>query len=181
MFCLSIYKRLPNAYRFLAKYLFFPSPSTLKKELQKVPLRTGCSKVITEYLKLLAKEITPQDLNCILMWNEMSIQANLTYDKIIDLIVGFEDWGSKRTRHFADHCIVFYLKCLSSGKHMPIGYGFCSGTTSSIQLARCIKEWITVLINCGFKVIATVCDQGATNIGAINYLISETQLILKSK
>jgi len=56
---------------------------------------------------------------------------------------------------------------------MPIGYGFCQSTTNTIQLVRCIKKWLTVLMKCGFKPVATVCDQGATNIAAINLLIEE--------
>lgn len=175
MFCISIYKRSPSTYKFLSKYLFCPSSSILNKQLQQIPFDTGCNKIIIQYLKLLATEIDPQDLTCILIWDEISIQPAMHYDKKTDKIIGFEDWGNRRTRKFADHCIVFYMRCLASGNHMPIGYGYCRASTNSMQLSKCIKEWLTILIQCGFKPVATVCDQGGTNIAAINSLIKDTQ------
>ncbi|XP_011874988.1 PREDICTED: uncharacterized protein LOC105565943 [Vollenhovia emeryi] len=178
MFCISIYKRSPLTYRFLSKYLLCPSFSTLNKQLQQIPFKTGCNKIITQYLKLLATEIDSQDLTCILLWDELAIQPAVYYDKKTDRIIGFEDWGNRRTRKFADHSIVFYIRCLASGNHMPLGYGYCCGTTITMQLSKCIKEWLTLLIECGFKPVATVCDQGATNIAAINFLIKETQSVL---
>lgn len=175
MFCISIYKRSRSTYNFLSKYLFCPSPSTLNKQLQQIPFDTGCNKIIIQYLKILATEIDSQDLTCLLIWDEMAVQPAMHYDKKTDKIIGFEDWGNRRTRKFADHCIVFYIRCLSSGNHMPIGYGYCNAATKSTQLVRCIKEWLTILIHCGFKPVATVCDQGGTNVAAINSLIEDTR------
>jgi len=143
--------------------------------LQLIPLDTGCNKIIIQYLRLLATEIDPQDLTCILIWDEVAIQPAVKYDKETDKIIGFEDWGTRRTRKFADHSIVFYIRCLASGNHMPVGYGYCNAATTSVQLSRCIKEWLTMLIQCGFKPVATVCDQGGTNSAAINLLIQHTQ------
>lgn len=60
-----------------------------------------------------------------------------------------------------------------SGHHMPLGYGFCNSATRSIQLVRCIKQWLSIIIKCGLKPVATVCDQGGPNIAAINMLIQE--------
>jgi len=175
MFCLGIYKRSHSSYNFLSKYLLCPSPTTLNTQLQQIPLDTGCNKIILKYLKLLAKEINPQDLNYVLMWDEIAIQPAVQYNRKSNKIIGFEDWGTRRRRKIADHVIVFYLRCLASGNHMPIGYGYCYGATNSIQLVRCIKEWLTLLIYCGFNPVATVCDQGGTNVAAINFLIKETQ------
>lgn len=46
----------------------------------------------------------------------------------------------------------------------------CHATNSQTY----IKERLTALIQCGFKSVASVCDQGGTNIAAINLLIQET-------
>ncbi|XP_071634375.1 uncharacterized protein [Temnothorax longispinosus] len=117
----------------------------------------------------------PKDLYIVLAWDEMAIQPAVKYEIKSDKIVGFEDWGMRRTRRFADHAIAFYIRCLASGNKMPIGYGFCNSATTSIQLSRCIKEWLQHLQKCGFKTVATVCDQGGPNIAAINTLIAETR------
>ncbi|XP_025157132.1 uncharacterized protein LOC105189352 isoform X2 [Harpegnathos saltator] len=105
----------------------------------------------------------------------MAIQPALTYDVKSDKIIGFEDWGMRRTRRFADHAIVFYIRCLASDHKMPVGYGFCNSATTYIQLSRCVKEWLKYLQQCGFKPIATVCDQGGPNIATINTLFEESR------
>lgn len=94
-----------------------------------------------------------------------------------DKIIGFEDWGNRRTRKIADHAITFYLRCLKTGKKMPLGYGFCKGNTKTVQLMRCVKQWLINIINCGLIPVATICDQGATNIAALITLISESNKI----
>lgn len=174
MFCVGIYRRSRCSYKYLSKYLLCPSITTLDKQLQNISFDTGCNNIMFKYLKLVAKEIDPKDLNIILIWDEMSLQSSIAYNKKKDKIIGFEDWGMRRTRKFADHAILFFIRCLSSGNRMPLGYGFCNSTTRTVQLIRCIKQWITFLIKCGFKPVATVCDQGGTNIAAINMLIKET-------
>jgi len=64
---------------------------------------------------------------------------------------------------------------------MPLGYGFCESATKTFQLVRCIKEWLSNIIECGFKSIATICDQGSTNMAAINVLIQESNTIRAKK
>lgn len=66
----------------------------------------------------------------------MAIQPALTYDVTNDKIIGFEDWGTARTKKFADHAILFHIRCLLSGRRMPIGYGFCNSATNTTQLTR---------------------------------------------
>lgn len=109
-----------------------------------------------------------------LIWDEISLQPHLAYDKAHDKIIGFEDWGHRRTRKIADHAITFYLRCLKTGNKMPIGYGFCEGNTKTYQLVRCIKEWLFHIIGCGLVPVATVCDQSSTNVAAINVLINDS-------
>ncbi|EFN89568.1 hypothetical protein EAI_05937, partial [Harpegnathos saltator] len=176
MFCINIYRKSRSAYNFLAKYLLCPSSTTLDNQFKKININTGCNNIISKYLKQVAKEISDiKDLYCIVIWDEMSLQPAVQYNEKEDKIIGFEDWGTRRIRKFADHAIVFYMRCLTRGTHMPIGYGFCNNTTNTVQLLRCkIKEWLTIIIKSGFKPIGTVCDQGSSNIAAINYLIQET-------
>lgn len=118
---------------FMRKYLLMPFRSTLSKQLDRIPLNTGSNSlsVIQEYLQSLATELSSKNRYCILMWDEVSIKPAIQYDKRNDKIINFEDWGTRRTRQFADHALVFYLtiRCLESGNHMALGYSFCKGTT----------------------------------------------------
>lgn len=109
-----------------------------------------------------------------LIWDEINLQPGLWHDNKHNKIVGLEDWGHRRTIKIADHAIVFYVRCLTTGNKMPIEYGFCESGTSTYQLVRCIKEYLGHIIASGLIPIATICDQHSTNIAAINVLISET-------
>ncbi|XP_039314688.1 uncharacterized protein LOC120359768 [Solenopsis invicta] len=136
MFCIGIYRRSRSAYKFLSKYLLCPSITTLDTQLRHIPLNSGCNPIIFKYLQLVAKEVKDIELYCVLIWDEMAIEPAINYDSKSDKIIGFEDWGMKRTRKFADHAILFAVRCFASGNHMPIGYGFCRNTTNTVQLIR---------------------------------------------
>lgn len=164
MFCIGIYRRSRSAYKFLSKYLLCPSTTTLDTQLRHIPLNIGYISLIFKYLKLVAKEVKDIELYSVVIWDEVSIEFAVYYDPKMDKIIGFENWGIKRTRKFADHAIMFYMRCLASGNHMLIGFGFCQSTTNTPQFIRCIKTYLKFLIKCGFKPVATVCDQGTTNV-----------------
>lgn len=182
MFCLGIYKRSRSSYKFISKYLLCPSTTTLDTQLRNIPLDTGCNNIIFKYLKLAAKEIkNNQDLYTVLLWDEMSLKPAIHYDTKRDVIIGFEDWGMSRTRKFADHAILFYMRCLASGNHMPLGYGFCNSATHYMQLVTCVKQWLMFIIKSGFKPVATVCDQGGPNIACINLLIENANKYRQQK
>ena len=61
---------------------------------------------------------------------------------------------------------------------MPLGYGYSHSAIKWIQLVRFYQG--IILIQCDLKPVATVCDQGGTNIAAINLLIQETRRSLHS-
>ncbi|XP_039302950.1 uncharacterized protein LOC113005700 isoform X2 [Solenopsis invicta] len=71
----------------------------------------------------------------------MSLQPHLQYDQINDKIIGFEDWGNKRTQGIANHALVFMLRVRKAG----------------------------------FTIIATICDQGASNVSALKQLLNDTR------
>lgn len=173
---------MPVSYNFLSKYLLCPSIVTLNSQLANIPLQAGCIKLIRKYLKQVAQDIHDErDKFVVLIWDEISLQPALIHDKTHDKIIGFKDWGHRRTRKIADHAITFYLRCLKTGNKMPLGFGFCESCTKTHQLVRCIKEWLSCIIECGLVPVATVCDQSASNIAAINILINESNKICTTK
>lgn len=104
----------------------------------------------------------------------MALKTHVDYDILDDIIIGFEDWGKKRTNKFADHVLVFMLRGLKSGWKMPISFGFCENQTKTPQLIHCIKEIVKAVTKSGFKIVATVCDQESSNVAAINLLRQDT-------
>lgn len=130
-----------------------------------------------EQLANIVKNMQPIEKVIVLGWDEMSLHPHLDYDQKKDKIVGCEEWGDFSSEDYADHAMVCMVREVFSGRKIPIGYGFCTATTPTPRLKEQLKEIITCLTNIGFKVKAAVADQGATNQGAVNELIKETDLV----
>lgn len=67
------------------------------------------------------------------------------------------------------------VKGITKNFKQPIAYTFVKGATNKHQLCALIKEIVSSVQNTGLEIIATICDQGATNEGAIR-LLHEEQL-----
>ncbi|XP_024874994.1 uncharacterized protein LOC112456393 isoform X2 [Temnothorax curvispinosus] len=171
---ISLLQRSPKCYSLIQNLYNMPSSKTLKRLLQKVVLKPGLCKIIIRYLHEKAKKMHNKDKYCILMWDEIALTPHIQYDSKNDLITGFEDWGMRRTNKFADHVLVFMLRGLYSGWKMPISFGYCDSQTKTPQLLRCIKQIITAVNKTELEIVATVCDQGSSNVAAINTLLKDT-------
>lgn len=164
------YSRLRDVFQHI------PSIQTLQLALEKIPLTAGLNPFILRHLENISLKMSAKDKVCILMWDEVSIQSNVTYDIRRDIICGLEDWGNNRTSKVADHALIFMLRGLHTGWKMPISYNFCAKTTNKAQLTRCIKEHIVQINKAGFSIVATVCDQGSSNVAAIHELLLRTDM-----
>lgn len=186
---LSIYKTSAKAYRYLRTILVsLPSPSTLKLIVKNIPVTAGISETTRKRLEEMSAILkTEKERTMILMWDEIMLSLGLQYDNQTDKIVGFEDWGHKRTGDFANHALVFMLRSVETGNNLPISFNFCTGSTVSTQLQRCIKEAIEVVKNAGLNIVASVCDGASTNVSAVGALVEDTkkirgaEYVLKSK
>ena len=67
------------------------------------------------------------------------------------------------------------LAGINSNWKIPLTYNFCKSSTSGVQLTRCIKELVRAITTAGFKLVATVCDQGQTNASCLNSLVKNTR------
>lgn len=153
-----------------------PSAKTLKSLLQTISLQPGVNKFLFKHLQQHIAQINNEhDKLCVLMWDEMSLEANFQYDQLNDKIIGFEDWGHRRTSLIADHVLVFMIRGIVKGWKIPLYYSFCKSQTKSTQLLRCIKEIIKELTQTDLKIIATVCDQGGPNMTCIKNLLQDSK------
>lgn len=175
---LALYKTMGKRAYTCLRTVFkdIPSIQTLHLALEKIPISTGLSPLILKNLENLIPNMSEKDEVCILMWDEVQIQPSVIYDRRKDIICGLEDWGNNRTGKFADHALVFMLRGLNSGWKMPISYSFCNKQTNTAQLIRCIKEHVQKLNDAGLFVVATVCDQGSSNVAAIKQIILRSNM-----
>lgn len=87
VFALALFKQSPKAYRFLSKILCLPSPETLRKVVRHIPVKPGISKEVFESLKrTVAAFKDVKNKCCILLFDEMSLQPNLSYSKYEDVV-----------------------------------------------------------------------------------------------
>ncbi|KAI5641152.1 transposase protein domain-containing protein [Phthorimaea operculella] len=162
---LAMYKQGPRAYRWMRKFFVLPSPLTLSKMITTAAIKPGMNTNIFKQLKKKASKMSAHEKLCILMFDEVALTPHFDYSKRRDTVVGFVDNGRQTKKEIADHALVFMMRGILKNYKQPVAYSFCSKTTPREELVTQIKMIIKQLHSIGFKVIATVCDQGATNMG----------------
>ncbi|CAG4948422.1 unnamed protein product [Colias eurytheme] len=172
---LSMYKVGPKAYRWLSKIFVLPSPVTLSRMVSRANLKPGINENIFVQLSKRVKRMKTDDKLCTLIFDEMALSPHFEYNQKKDKISGYVNYNGKATQKIADHVLVFMIRGVLKNYKQPISYSFCSGSTPKVILAKQIKKNIKKLHSIGFTVLATVCDQGTSNMSAINYLIEETR------
>lgn len=172
---LSLYKQGPRAYRWLSKVFVLPSYMTLTRLITRAALKPGINENLFKLLKKVAGKMKNDDKLCILLFDEIALSPHFDYNKRKDTISGFVDDGKGKKTNIADHALVFMIRGVLRNYKQPISYTFCAGSTKKNELIQQIKENISQLQKIGFKVMATVCDQGASNVSALNHLIEETR------
>ncbi|CAG9112952.1 unnamed protein product [Plutella xylostella] len=175
IFCLALYKRSPKAYRFLSTFCILPKRTTLQNLLRSVPLTTGINEKNIVELRKRVKKLPKRHRICALLFDEMALAPGVTYDRNRDEIIGFNDDGKKKEGVICDHALVFMVRGIIKKFKQPVSYTFCRSSTKTMSLKEQIKEIIGEIQKTGLRVVATVCDQGATNRAAINSLLEDTR------
>lgn len=172
---LAIYKRGPKCYRFLQKFFKLPSASTLHKLCANLPFLPGINDHIFNQLRTNVVKMEDKDKLCSVMFDEIAISPGFHYSKFSDQVVGYVDLGSLgKSNDIANRVLVFMIRGLNKEYKQPIAYYFTKDSIKTGSLVILLKEIISMLQNIGFKVLCTVCDQSATNVGAYSKLMQES-------
>lgn len=166
-----IMKQSPKCYRFLRKIFILKAPQTLTKLLQKCDIHPDINKNIFEKLKTKSQKMKPEEKLCVVLFDEISLKASLSYNERRDKVVGFVSNGKQTVPEIADHAQVLMVRGLIKNYKQALAYSATKGPELSIQL----KEVITEVQKAGLVVVATVCDQGTNNRHAIKLLLQETR------
>lgn len=175
LLALSILKQNPKGYRFFRQIFILPAPQTVAKMVQKSNLKPGLNKNVFNNLKKRAEKMKPDEKLCLLLFDEIALKANVTYNERKDRVTGFVDDGLERQPQYADHAQVFMVRGLIKNYKQAIAYTFSASATKGPSLARQIKDVITGIQKAGLIVVATVCDQGTNNCNSIKLLLNETR------
>lgn len=148
---LSIYKKSSSCYRLLRRLFCLPSVSSLKKVLNKIPLKCGINPQIIETIKEITKKRSIEDNMCILAFDEMSIRKNLSYNVKSDMFDGYQDHASQgRTPEIATHALTFMAIGVRKNWKQPIAFYFSGSCVTADRLSVLLKEvCLSDVIFCG--------------------------------
>jgi len=94
-FALSLYYKSPSTYRYMVKNcLVLSGESTVRRWLNSISFSTGFSDKYMEQTKLKTSGMSYVEKKSVILLDEISIMKCVEYNKILDLIEGFEDIGT---------------------------------------------------------------------------------------
>lgn len=177
-FALALYKKSPKAYRYLAQVFYLPSKEILRKLIKEIKIKPGICDVIFEEMKArVASFDDDKDKYCILMFDEMKLDASLEYNVAGNIVEGFTDDGYDRKMEIADHVLVWMIKGVYSAQpwKQPIAFSFNKNMTLSEIIVRTYKDIVTRVHDVGLEIVASICDQGSSNVKAVQHLILQSK------
>ena len=168
---LTLLHSSPKTYRIMSKIFLLPSKQTLSRSMQKLKIFPGFNEAILEAFKLKVQTMSEKDKLCAILFDEMSIKENVSYNFEKDEVEGLEDYGvTGRTRHVANHALVFLVRGLHGKWKQPIGYFLTSGTVSGVVLKDLLLSCLDKVNDIGLDPKIVICDQGSNNRNAITLL-----------
>jgi len=135
-----------------------PCESTLRDYTNVLHPRSGFQMEVFKELKSMAATLTEEERFVCLLHDEISIKADLVYDKITGELVGFIDrsqWSAKSEEegHLASHALVFMVVGITTNIKMSIGY-FPTRTATADEMYPHLWKAVGLLeCVCGLKVL----------------------------
>jgi len=147
----------------MSQMFALPSRSTLSLWLQSLQILPGFSQELVQTLACKVRNMSLTDRACALMIDEMSLKRFLTYDRLNDVVVGYEDYGEgyDRKKVEVSSALVFMLRGLAKNWKQPVGYvltpSACNGDIVYTLICKCLD----LLLQIGIDVKVVVSDQGS--------------------
>lgn len=163
---LSLYYKSPGNYKFLLRNLGFvlPGVTTIQSWLRVFNLRTGINTTLITKLKLKVRNMSEEERECVLMFDEITLKKGLCHNAVDDVIEGYEDFGNLgRTSKLGSHALLFFIRGLLHNWKLPFSYYVSCGPTKGNIITELVKEVVGKLQSIGLIVRVIVCDQGANN------------------
>ena len=145
----------------LSSVFSLPSKSTLCLWMQSFKISAGFSDDLINATACRVKALSERDRVCVLMIDEMSIKRFLSYDRLCDTVIGYDDCGFERKNLEATNALVFMIRGLAANYKQPIGYVFSHSCCSGELLLTLLYRALDILGEIGLKVKAIISDQGS--------------------
>lgn len=171
-FALGLYFHSPKGFRYCRQLLRLPSVRSLQLWLQRVPLRVGFYPEVFELVKRRAASFSPEDKPCIIVFDEMHVTKELSYNPSVDRFEGLEESSTGRGHNLANKALVFMAKGIRTPWKQPLGYFFAHCSTPANVLRDLLFQCHNLLVKAGLDPVAVACDQGNQNVALFNGLVT---------
>lgn len=173
LLALSLQKRSAKTYKFLSKLFILPSKETLRSLINGIDMSVG---IHTHSIEMLSSKIQsmdePKQFYCVLLFDEIRLTENLEYNVSEDSVCGFVNDESETFPEFANSAMVWQLQGIHGTPwKQPVAFTLNRGTCSWTDICTYYKKIVRKCINVGIHVVASICDQGGTNIRALSHMI----------
>jgi hypothetical protein len=133
-----------------------------------IPIDAGINEALFDNLKANVRQSRERERNCILLFDEVSLEPHIDVNRKTHGFDGFVHTGLQQSNIIADHALVFMIRGLSGKWKQPLMFTFCRGTTPAVNSMAHIRNVIHHREEAGLRVSAT---RGATNVSAVNQLV----------
>uniref|UniRef100_A0A0K8WI31 THAP domain-containing protein 9 n=1 Tax=Bactrocera latifrons TaxID=174628 RepID=A0A0K8WI31_BACLA len=155
-----------KAYNFMRDDLGFALPHK-KTLLRWRSIRYVCPGIdakVLNNLKKIVQDMKPEERICQLIFDEVSIRKDLTYNKVRDVIDGFVDNGEgHRESVIGNKYCFFMLKGIVGKWKYVISYYVAKDGVSSQRLQNLLHSNLNASEEIGLKIKTIICDQGTHN------------------
>ncbi|XP_072143639.1 uncharacterized protein [Dermacentor andersoni] len=121
-FALGLYFHSPKGYRYCRKLLQLPSVRSLQLWLARVPLRVGFYPEVFDLIEKRAASFPRQDRACTIIFDEMHVSKELSYNPVSDRFEGLEEYSAAQGPNLANKALVFMAKGICTPWKQPLGY-----------------------------------------------------------
>ena len=146
-----------------------PSASTLERFVRGVPTVVGFSDTIFELLEVKTEVMEASARCCVILFDEMSLKTELSYDRARDTVDGLVELPQKQAVP-CNEALVFMVRGLCVNWKQTLGFFFARNATGVPDLRRLLMIVVEKLKDIDLRPMAVVCDQASSNRSLYNSL-----------
>jgi hypothetical protein len=152
----------PTGYsELLAQNYPLPSRRTLLRSIQHVAFESGILSEVFQYLSIKTGSMLPEERQCVLTLDEMSITPSVELDNRSGRFIG--DVTLPGHSGVATHSMVFMLGGVTTRWKQTVAYYFTGNSVDGTVLCDIVLNIIRCCFNIGLNVIAVNSDMGSAN------------------
>lgn len=155
-----------STYEFMRSELKFqlPSKTSIYRWIPIKRLQPGPNDILFEHLKIKISSMNSLEKEAVLIFDEVAIRKQLSYNQHADEVDGVVDYGEDdRTSEIGKHVCLFLIRGLCSSWKYVLSYYVTKEAMQGMKLSSILQNNLTYAMELGLNIRAVVCDQGPNN------------------